>query len=315
MHAAPPPQRRIFAAISIGAVCALSLCVGLLHGLLITRVHLQPFVVTLCGLLLYRGFVVGLHTIRCRASAHHTSIACAGHWKNWLFSVASRSPSPSSSWSGYWRQPPFSTARSGALSIGAGPQRRSRPLQRSPHRTHENTGLHYLLRHSGIGRHPLCARRQLCAASGPGQLLRTLRHCRSRPRRMLAARGRGLYTGRYYRSSRYARIIQCHQRARHTHSARVCHYWHCHSHRSHRRRTDSPRCSTPQHLNLSIGNKLAQNASDYWGANGRTWIAQLPSIVERFMRRWSIESIERPFPQRSIALSLRPGWQTGEKQS
>ena len=40
---------------SIGAVCALSLCVGLLHGLLITRVQLQPFVVTLCGLLLYRG--------------------------------------------------------------------------------------------------------------------------------------------------------------------------------------------------------------------------------------------------------------------
>jgi len=28
---------------------------GLLHGLLITRLHLQPFVVTLCGLLIYRG--------------------------------------------------------------------------------------------------------------------------------------------------------------------------------------------------------------------------------------------------------------------
>ena len=30
--------------------------IGLLHGLLITRMDLQPFVVTLCGLLFYRGF-------------------------------------------------------------------------------------------------------------------------------------------------------------------------------------------------------------------------------------------------------------------
>ncbi len=34
------------------AVCAL---LGLLHGVLITRLRLQPFVVTLCGLLIYRG--------------------------------------------------------------------------------------------------------------------------------------------------------------------------------------------------------------------------------------------------------------------
>lgn len=33
----------------------LSLGIGLAHGLLITKVRLQPFVVTLCGLLLYRG--------------------------------------------------------------------------------------------------------------------------------------------------------------------------------------------------------------------------------------------------------------------
>ena len=30
--------------------------IGLLHGLLITKLDLQPFVVTLCGLLFYRGF-------------------------------------------------------------------------------------------------------------------------------------------------------------------------------------------------------------------------------------------------------------------
>ena len=34
---------------------ALGMVIGLVHGLLITRMHLQPFIVTLCGLLIYRG--------------------------------------------------------------------------------------------------------------------------------------------------------------------------------------------------------------------------------------------------------------------
>ena len=33
----------------------LGMIIGLVHGLLITRMHLQPFIVTLCGLLIYRG--------------------------------------------------------------------------------------------------------------------------------------------------------------------------------------------------------------------------------------------------------------------
>ena len=37
------------------AVMGLSLLVGLGHGLLVTKLRLQPFVVTLCGLLIYRG--------------------------------------------------------------------------------------------------------------------------------------------------------------------------------------------------------------------------------------------------------------------
>lgn len=37
------------------AVVALSASIGLVHGLLVTRLKLQPFVVTLCGLLIYRG--------------------------------------------------------------------------------------------------------------------------------------------------------------------------------------------------------------------------------------------------------------------
>ncbi len=43
-------------AVALLAVVVLSLAIGLLHGLLITRLGLQPFVVTLCGLLFYRGF-------------------------------------------------------------------------------------------------------------------------------------------------------------------------------------------------------------------------------------------------------------------
>lgn len=42
--------------LSLLAVLLVSLAVGVLHGLLITKVGLQPFVVTLCGLLFYRGF-------------------------------------------------------------------------------------------------------------------------------------------------------------------------------------------------------------------------------------------------------------------
>src|SRR6201994_4693521 len=33
----------------------LAVIVGLIHGLLITRLKMQPFIVTLCGLLIYRG--------------------------------------------------------------------------------------------------------------------------------------------------------------------------------------------------------------------------------------------------------------------
>jgi len=40
---------------AIGVTLALSLIIGLIHGLLITKAKVQPFVVTLCGLLVYRS--------------------------------------------------------------------------------------------------------------------------------------------------------------------------------------------------------------------------------------------------------------------
>ncbi len=41
--------------IACGVVLVFAALLGLLHGLLITKLNLQPFVVTLCGLLVYRG--------------------------------------------------------------------------------------------------------------------------------------------------------------------------------------------------------------------------------------------------------------------
>lgn len=43
------------AALAVLAVIALAMLLGFFHGLLVTRLELQPFIVTLCGLLFYRG--------------------------------------------------------------------------------------------------------------------------------------------------------------------------------------------------------------------------------------------------------------------
>lgn len=45
--------------IAFAIVMALGLALGLAHGLLITKLKMQPFVVTLCGLLIYRGVARG----------------------------------------------------------------------------------------------------------------------------------------------------------------------------------------------------------------------------------------------------------------
>ncbi|MCA8955271.1 MAG: ABC transporter permease [Planctomycetes bacterium] len=47
-------------ALALPAVLALAGLLGLVHGLLVTKLRLQPFVVTLCGLLIYRGTARGL---------------------------------------------------------------------------------------------------------------------------------------------------------------------------------------------------------------------------------------------------------------
>lgn len=48
-------QQRMSVPAALLSVLGIAAILGTIHGLLITRVHLQPFVVTLCGLLFYRG--------------------------------------------------------------------------------------------------------------------------------------------------------------------------------------------------------------------------------------------------------------------
>ncbi|BDI31459.1 sugar ABC transporter permease [Capsulimonas corticalis] len=51
--------------LSVFTILALTMGLGLIHGLLITKIPLQPFIVTLCGLLFYRGiarFIAGDET-------------------------------------------------------------------------------------------------------------------------------------------------------------------------------------------------------------------------------------------------------------
>lgn len=45
---------------AVAVAMVVALCVGLWHGFLITKLKLQPFVVTLCSLLIYRGATRGL---------------------------------------------------------------------------------------------------------------------------------------------------------------------------------------------------------------------------------------------------------------
>ena len=53
--------------LAFAAIIASGLVIGLVHGALVTRMHIQPFVVTLCGLLIYRG-----------AARYYTEDATAG---------------------------------------------------------------------------------------------------------------------------------------------------------------------------------------------------------------------------------------------
>jgi ribose transport system permease protein len=48
-------HQRMSVSVALFSVVAIACMLGLIHGLLVTRTKLQPFVVTLCGLMIYRG--------------------------------------------------------------------------------------------------------------------------------------------------------------------------------------------------------------------------------------------------------------------
>jgi ribose transport system permease protein len=61
-------KKQVPPALAVAIVLMGTACLGLIHGLLVTRLGLQPFLVTLCGLFIYRGvarwstdFSVGLY--------------------------------------------------------------------------------------------------------------------------------------------------------------------------------------------------------------------------------------------------------------
>src|SRR5262245_20454474 len=68
------------ATVAMAAVLGMGAGIGLLHGLLITRLRLQPFIVTLCGLLLYRGIA--------RYIAEDTTKGFGAQGFEWLRSAA-----------------------------------------------------------------------------------------------------------------------------------------------------------------------------------------------------------------------------------
>ncbi len=71
---------------AIASVLGISLLIGLIHGLLITRVHLQPFVVTLCGLMIYRGIARWLTQDQTVGYAEHAETIgkiSTGRWLLW----------------------------------------------------------------------------------------------------------------------------------------------------------------------------------------------------------------------------------------
>ncbi|MCA9300821.1 MAG: ABC transporter permease [Phycisphaerales bacterium] len=53
-------QQHVHPAVAASTLLACSAAIGLVHGLIITKLRIQAFVVTLCGLLLYRGIARGV---------------------------------------------------------------------------------------------------------------------------------------------------------------------------------------------------------------------------------------------------------------
>jgi len=76
---------RLPAALAVLLVIAVAVGLGYVHGLLITRLRIQPFIVTLCGLLFYRGLARFI-------ANDETKGFGTGQGFEWLTSLATSSP-------------------------------------------------------------------------------------------------------------------------------------------------------------------------------------------------------------------------------
>jgi ribose transport system permease protein len=78
--------------LAILAVIAGSVVVGLFHGLLVTKLRLQPFLVTLCGLFIYRGLArtISQKTVGLTVDASQLGAAELQDRVNWLADVLVR---------------------------------------------------------------------------------------------------------------------------------------------------------------------------------------------------------------------------------
>jgi ribose transport system permease protein len=87
-------RQRMPVAAAVLGVLAVAAILGTIHGLLVTRGRLQPFVVTLCGLLIYRGasrWLVNDQPVGFgNEYADQLSWLGSGKWKLWEWSVDGR---------------------------------------------------------------------------------------------------------------------------------------------------------------------------------------------------------------------------------
>src|SRR5690606_4611165 len=68
--------------IALCIAALLAVAIGLFHGVLVTKLDLQPFVVTLCGLLLYRGiarWVTGDQSLG--FGGEHDALTAVANWR------------------------------------------------------------------------------------------------------------------------------------------------------------------------------------------------------------------------------------------
>ena len=199
---------------------ALGVLIGLAHGLLITRMGMQPFIVTLCGLLIYRG-----------VARFYTADATAGFvfgqtfpWLEWL--TVGRSLGRAALVLRHARRGGGDVGGAAPLGFRAAPLRRRQErgggaLRRRADRAGDRLGLRDL---RGADRDRGDLLRHVHALDLAGlarQLLRALRHRRGGARRLQPARWRGLDRRRGARRGAAAGAAEPRQPARHPELAQL----------------------------------------------------------------------------------------------